>query len=778
MDERQAAARGIAKAAGVDYDGNAGVLLLIEAGAERDAAQTRRSFEEDLARLLEEERPVPADLVDYLARPKPLHRLVEVLRLRATEDPDLVPLMERVLHDERAPVRRLAAALLGIMGPTAKSAVPSLAGLLDGGDGEDCEAATWALAGIGPAAAEAVPALRKMLAGKDRSARWSALIAIGHMGGAAKPAVPAVVALMQSGDADMRGHAADALGEMGEYAVAGVPALVNALEDKDLNVRLSAVDALKMIGPPADAAVPALIQMLNDRDDRYRDSAAEALGGIGAGAAEAVPSLIKALQDEEVRDSAIMALGSIGPPARAAVPSLLDALRSLEDIWVNEVVMVLCRIGAPDESIVAALVERLKTEVDAGPGAVAAVLARFGPKAAVAVPILVDALEDGRAGAEAARALGEIGRKAEDAVPSLERAARDGGEELRAAAIRALGKIRGGAGGSIAKTAGRKKSIPELLAELKNEDRRIRAQATKYAIRARSRLRASDRRSEVVRALAGCLDDRAPEVRSGAAGAIGYLGGHEEVPRLVKMLDDDDADVRASAARALRWALAPSAFAVPPRGGTSKREGRPESGLAVTALVKAVTDASPRVRENAILTLGSLEVVSEEAFRGVAGALDDDTGFVRDAAVWALSNIHRGIDSLVPRKGRKPWGPTEKAIGELVARLKDRSAREQAYYALVRIGAGASPAVPALCELLGDRDSRVKKAALGILGSIGPDAAPAVPHLRKMLAGSKRAAKVLEDIGGPGLEALMEVAEGDADHQARLNALKGLEGAT
>jgi HEAT repeat protein len=84
--------------------------------------------------------------------------------------------------------------------------------------------------------------------------------------------------------------------------------------------------------------------------------------------------------------------------------------------------------------------------------------------------------------------------------------------------------------------------------------------------------------------------------------------------------------------------------------------------------------------------------------------------------------------------GTKP--PYEgKSVAQLEAMLRspDPTTQVQGAYGLSRLGPGASPAVPALVEVLHGGNSLVRQNAALALGKIGPDARAAVPELVRML---------------------------------------------
>ncbi len=142
-----------------------------------------------------------------------------------------VPALTAALRDDEATVRRMAAEVLGLIGPVARESVPALAGLLKDTTPAVALAAALALAQIDPTRArEAVPRLADSLD------------------------TPTAV---------------EALAEIGPDARAAVPALIAALKPRkntaeDNALRDAARYALARIGPPA---VPALLDALKDTSD-------------------------------------------------------------------------------------------------------------------------------------------------------------------------------------------------------------------------------------------------------------------------------------------------------------------------------------------------------------------------------------------------------------------------------------------------------------------------------------------------------------------------------
>ena len=246
--------------------------------------------------------------------------------------------------------------------------------------------------------------------------------------------------------------------------------LTAALHHRNPQIRRGAAEVLADLGSRASASVPALIQALNDKEESVRAQAAKALGAIGD--ASSVPQLVAALNDPQpsVRGACAESLGKMR--AIASVPALAQKLSDPEACVAVKCAQALWRI------------ER---------------------KPDLAVPVLIRALRDRRAGSDAKFVLGEIGAAAKDAVPALVQSLR---EERVARPLRtppsaalALGRIGAPA-------------VPELISELTNGH---------------------------------------SEVRTSAAIALGFIGNpaHDAAPHLMPLLADKNLEVRQAAALAL-----------------------------------------------------------------------------------------------------------------------------------------------------------------------------------------------------------------------------------
>jgi HEAT repeat protein len=194
---------------------------------------------------------------------------------------------------------------------------------------------------------------------------------------------------------------------------------------------------------------------------------------------------------------------------------------------------------------------------------------------------------------DAARRLGRIGDP--EVVPELAQLLRDPEEEVREAALFALGRI------------GTKEALEYMFGALGSGDRWSQEKVAE-AIE-----EAGDESRQV---LAGLLKDESPLRRAFAAEVLGGVGGEEEAARLVEALQDGEKDVRARAADSL---------------------GRMRSRRARPALLSALEDPAWEVRAQAVKALG--RIGEEEDAPSLALALRDSEWWVRGNAASALREM-------------------------------------------------------------------------------------------------------------------------------------------
>lgn len=292
---------------------------------------------------------------------------------KATHEEKSVSQWILLLADKDTVIREDAAYHLGLIGPEAKKAVPTLIRTLKDKSPRVCKRAFEALEKIGPAA---IPELIEALKDKNKKVRSMAASALGKIGPKANKAIPALIKLLKgkgkidpkadqetrsitmiarySGDR-VRLYSALALGEIGPQAI---PELIKLLKEKDNRVRYFAMRALMEMGPKAEKAIPDLIAVLKEDNFRMHRIAISTLAYVGL---KAIPALVKLLSDKEmhVRSNAAEALGYMGPKAKKTVPELIKLLRDKE-AWVRRgAVNAIGSICAGSKDI--KIVERLKS---------------------------------------------------------------------------------------------------------------------------------------------------------------------------------------------------------------------------------------------------------------------------------------------------------------------------------------------------------------------------------------------------------------------------------
>jgi len=316
--------------------------------------------------------------------------------------------------------------------------------------------------------------------------------------------------------------------------------------------------------------------------------AAEFLGA--AGDAAAVEPLVAALGDEDaaLRQRAAMALGELASPE--AIPALISALGDRDRAVQWFAATSLAKIGTP--AVEPLIAELHRDERDAVVGAVMA-LGRMRAERAVGPLVTLLSAPDLYVREHAVEALVAIGRPA---VRPLIAAATSAEPVTKKGAVVALGRLADAA-------------AAETLVGLLGDADLV---ARHYAVVA---LRQPG--PAAYDALEGALASHDPAVQKAACDILGYVRDHRAIKPVAALLTDDHESVRWYAAKTL---------------------GAIDGKFAVENLIAALDDASPRVREVAILALGRIRAFEAvPALKDVA-ANDVDEG-VRAAATEALAAI-------------------------------------------------------------------------------------------------------------------------------------------
>jgi HEAT repeat protein len=345
-------------------------------------------------------------------------------------------------------------------------------------------------------------------------------------------------------------------------------------------------------------------------------------------------------------------------------------------------------------------------------------LGAFGPAAKAAVPQLALALNDSWEfiRQQAADTLGRIGPDARAAVSALVQALKDPVKYVRWQAADALGKI----------GIGSKSVIKGLLDRLLDDEEDVRSASARSL---------SMVHPEVVRSLAKALTHADPQLRGGAAQALGEMGeiGVKALPALKKALKDPNLDVRARVARtlgelapfdahvldALVLALEDDHLAVRREAAEAICQPGHNFETVSTLYLQLLNDTDPEIR-----TLGSLALsdLGEQSIPLLIRALTHKNPRVAAGARQGLMEL----PTLSVREAELPY--LQKALKSTDPGIRAWSAR-----ALGTVGPGAGAAVVPLTSLLQDPDDNVRVWAVRSLGKIGPGAEKALPSLRKLL---------------------------------------------
>ena len=435
-----------------------------------------------------------------------------------------------------------------------------------------------------PADAELLPHLVEWLTGDSPAARAAAATGLGHL--ADEAAELPLLEVLGDPASEVRAAAALALGAIMPQGYAPLTPALNVLfaTDPDDRVRAAAIAALGRIDRPQEFLnlVLGRYAILSDHDPGVRYQAAHALRRYGV--LMAVPELVEVIRrdpGERVRIEAIRACAAM--QASGAVDAIAAALADGPEAVQQAAAEALGHLGG--DAAVDALVEAARNRRHPLLRAVIEILATL--KDARAVPVLAVLLGELHTGTRlmAARALGEVGGPAavdalldalgepveevQDAVmsalgrtgdaravPALSELARSAGSHRARGAIRALGSIggreaigpllnvlehgpaerRGDAAEALA-AIGSPSAAPYLMAALRGVGS-IPGERIAGALRGLGI--AMD-----VSEYAAELSHETAWVRIRAAMVLGYLGGREHVPLLVRAIADEHAGLEA-----------------------------------------------------------------------------------------------------------------------------------------------------------------------------------------------------------------------------------------
>lgn len=242
---------------------------------------------------------------------------------------EAVPVLARLLSDEKRGYSYEVAAALGAIGPDTAPTVPALVASLEQTQREvkiqyyDDERLKT-LAKIGPAAKDALPFLLQLM--NDP-----------------KLLPPAENAIRSSSELKFQELLMSAVVRIAPQSPKVAKTIRSRLKSEFQQLRAAACFELDRLAPNSPSLLNEIIAVLeNDRKPSVRASAAAVIAGISGDRSAAVTPLIKALNDPfpDARRAATIALGSMNPPASGALPKL-------RQMWLD----AFCGVDKPEPPI-------------------------------------------------------------------------------------------------------------------------------------------------------------------------------------------------------------------------------------------------------------------------------------------------------------------------------------------------------------------------------------------------------------------------------------------
>jgi len=409
---------------------------------------------------------------------------------------------------------------------------------------------------------ERISRIAQQLTVHDCDGRMHSIEALVAMGSKAQLAVPALVPLFRHPDQNVRRDVVMAIGKIGQLGTAAVPELIESLADQDGGVRRAARISILQVDPQANA----LFIALRDPDARIRKSATDAFPRVVRLSPPPVGTLVAHLEDDDkdIRYNVIATLVSIGSPA---VPALINSLN--DDHIRGAAIRVLAEMKGTAAPAIKPLIELTHRHDGKLTLKVVRALREIGPDA---ISSLVDLLNDQehdvpflrpRELDDTFRRIYGLGLPPRDTVSStvcdalaqmgavsqLVAALKHAREHVRWCAARALGSMR-------VEATSATFALTSSLAD-PSEGVRLAAAAALWAVLPNPATR-------VDTLLMAVSDERSP-VTAHVPWAL--LFGEAEVPALMKSLHSDNAEVKRTAAWALREVLPALTHVRIPSGG-------------------------------------------------------------------------------------------------------------------------------------------------------------------------------------------------------------------
>ncbi len=543
----------------------------------------------------------------------------------------------------------------------------------------------------GEAGGQASSALSALLTQNDPEIKQAAAEALANIGSKQTGNTSAITSVFGTADVNVRRKAAEELGEEIAFGKGNLDALKTALNDPDPQVRINVMSGCCSQLQPEVAQL--FIETLKDSDPRVREKAASSLAYAQTSKSQVVPALIEALNANPTILSAISSLREYEQDTKPAIPRLTELLSDprTSDQTKKEIAETLQYIGAND------------------------------PQTNKALQSLTQNPNQELKNA-ALRALGSDASASSETIERHLISLKDANSQTRTAAIEALGNLGQGASST----------IPALVTALDDEVAWVRQRAS-YAI---GEIKGDE--SKTAELLSSVLiHSKKPETRLAAAEALQEMksGTPASKSALQIALKDTDAKVRASALVGLQEIGKSAADALP-------------------AVIDCLDDPDPRVRERAAAAISRIGS-TDEANQKLQKLLKDPDPGVKSAATYALhpmfnralkpdtrSDLVNARDKQLPSPVRysaisnlgRSTTETKERVIVLTEVLKDSDLflASAAARSLGEIGKDAVSAVPALTELLDKQDQSATCAAAKALSQIKEGTSTAIPILKTL----------------------------------------------
>ncbi len=398
-----------------------------------------------------------------------------------------------------------------------------------------------------------------------------------------------------------------------------VAELIAQIKGEDPQKSGRAAQSLAPLGRSAVPAIPALVEALSDTRPAdniplgvpapQRDVASFASEALAAIGEPAVPSLVRELNtpDASVRERVIETLKQIGKPASSALPHLKEYARNGETEEQRYLAIEsYAAISSDKKTCIATLTDALTDKSPQVRGLAARMLGDYESEASSAVPALI-------------KALGDTEFRWHSITPDF-----TGQRAVRYDAAEALGKI-----GPSSKVAADK--LTDLMGNDLDPEVRVSASLALFCI--------DNNRADAMQSLIRELkNDRVgmagPQEAARSLATLGVKAA-PAFDALCQSLQHEKPFVRISAVRAI------------------KEIGREK---AVTALLPALDDKDPQVRNAAATALGELGTISAPAIPRLIELLNDRQELlcfiVQRAAAEALGKIGPPAKAAVPHLSR------------------------------------------------------------------------------------------------------------------------------